>query len=1535
MEKLKQIMHTEGKETKETERKRKETKALMKLLTTIKKSRGALKQFTLGLAVSAAFFSTGPAAKAAEIPVPNGSFETLYKPGSTTITADTGAGWTQGVGPNATMEGDVATYSDATTGTAVDIPGWVNAPATGTPPNGGWAPPYGWPKGSGTIDRINPTPYGSYYYSGNGSDWGNPYGAAIQSDAPLTTVVSGETYTLSASFTDALSDKVLDLLADGVILTPDSAASTPDGDWTKSTKTYGAASLASSVGKSLTIRVGWAVGASGGQAHLDNVQLFADVLPPSTACDITAFGPGAIIDQGAKTITWYVPSGTTPAQVAALAPTYTLSAGATCNQTNGVVPTPPLSTTGSVAYKVTAEDTVTSNEYAVTVIVLPEETTVIWNVAGNGAWDTSTPNWIGQSFGFSMSFSAGLAVIFDNAAGGTITVSPNMAPGSTTVGATAGDYTFSGGAIAGSGSLTMSGVGTLTLGAANTYTGKTIVQAGTLQLGIPFTSAGVAGPLGAPTGTNATIDLYSGTTFQTALALLANSTTDRAINLAGIDSGIVSIKVNGNDAVFTFGAVTATGTGAKTLALYTGAQGNGDRESLVFKGAISDSSDSSPTSLEVTFRTQTLAPSFVSLSGTNTFTGPITLVKDPSVLTGYLVIGGVRTTLINTPGSGTLGNGNYPGTIALDLDTILEYDSSAAQILSGAITPGALGSGAVTKTGSGLLTLAGLNSYTGNTTVSAGTLVLADTGGLTFVVTDAANNKITGPGAATLNGSITIDTTAVTVPVGSWNLVDTATKSFGATFSVAGFTGPDANHVWKLENGSQIWTFDQATGKLSLSSPLMIAAFGIPGAAGVIDQTAFTIGLTVPWLPWGAGLATLAPTFTLSSGTCNQTSGSPPSPSFAAGLTQTYAVTDGATTNAYLVTVTVTPASTAKDILTFGIPGNAAVINGANIVLTLPYGTDVTALAPTYTVSPLALEDALSPSGTVRNFTTPQTYTITAQDGSTKVYTATVRAGSSTEALIGHWISGPASLSDTSGFTSAGTHDGVAVGASASLLAWSSDVPAGFTGQSLNLSSNNVAVLITNTATTDANYQNTFDEGIATRFTAAFWFKGTLAGTWVGKSGNSGMGWKTRPLSPQADFTMRNNGLGETVPSAMQSANAVDDGNWHHIAAVFDGTASFRKLYVDGVLQAGTTGTPYPVTFSKLSHLLLGATQGNAANDPINTFFPGLLYDVRMYNYPLSAIAVANLHTPGLIGRWVSGAADLADTSGFTSPGTHDGMAVGANAGALAWSSDVPAGFAGQSLDLSANNVAVLITNTATTDANYQTTFDEGISNKFTAASWFKAPAGLLSGTWVSKSGNTPWGWKTRPLSPYADFTVRANVGDGASSMVSSNSVDDGNWHHMVAVFDGRGPLSLRNVYVDGVLQSVRNGTTNYPVHFNNLSHLIVGATQGNSANDTIGTFFPGQVYDVRMYGYPLSAAEVDSVYSRRPILTGITGAGTAGFTIQGSTAYAGNIVTMKATSLNPSDWTPIQTNAFPIGTFSITIPQGVDPKAFYQLMVP
>ena len=232
-------------------------------------------------------------------------------------------------------------------------------------------------------------------------------------------------------------------------------------------------------------------------------------------------------------------------------------------------------------------------------------------------------------------------------------------------------------------------------------------------------------------------------------------------------------------------------------------------------------------------------------------------------------------------------------------------------------------------------------------------------------------------------------------------------------------------------------------------------------------------------------------------------------------------------------------------------------------------------------------------------------------------------------ALIGHWVSGSANLADTSGFTPAGTHDGVAVGANAGLLAWSSDVPSGFAGQSLDLTAFNVGVLITNTATDDGNYQNTFDQGISNMLTVTFWFRGTgtFQGVWVGKSGNTPMGWKCRPLSPKADFTVRNNGLGEVgFPSALGSINTITNDRWYHYAAVFDGTASFRKIYLDGVFEAQTTGTSYCISFTNVSHLIIGANQGNT-NGPISSFFPGKMYDVRIYNTALSSDEVYNAMT--------------------------------------------------------------------------------------------------------------------------------------------------------------------------------------------------------------------------------------------------------------------------------------------------------------------
>lgn len=78
------------------------------------------------------------------------------------------------------------------------------------------------------------------------------------------------------------------------------------------------------------------------------------------------------------------------------------------------------------------------------------------------------------------------------------------------------------------------------------------------------------------------------------------------------------------------------------------------------------------------------------------------------------------------------------------------------------------------------------------------------------------------------------------------------------------------------------------------------------------------------------------------------------------------------------------------EMLTFraGAFGDGA-IDGTDISITVPRGADVTALAPTYTVSPGAT--GTPASGTPLNFNHPQNYTITAPDKKTRKYRVTVR----------------------------------------------------------------------------------------------------------------------------------------------------------------------------------------------------------------------------------------------------------------------------------------------------------------------------------------------------------------------------------------------------------------------------------------------------------------------------------------------------------------------------------------------------------------
>jgi fibronectin-binding autotransporter adhesin len=113
-----------------------------------------------------------------------------------------------------------------------------------------------------------------------------------------------------------------------------------------------------------------------------------------------------------------------------------------------------------------------------------ELTARIWSGNLNNNWDMETLNWTNNVFG-TTNYAEGDAVTFNDqavSATPTVNLTATRNPASVTVDGTK-NYTFTGSGIGGAASLTKKGSGTLTLSNPNTYTGATVIAAGTLSLG--------------------------------------------------------------------------------------------------------------------------------------------------------------------------------------------------------------------------------------------------------------------------------------------------------------------------------------------------------------------------------------------------------------------------------------------------------------------------------------------------------------------------------------------------------------------------------------------------------------------------------------------------------------------------------------------------------------------------------------------------------------------------------------------------------------------------------------------------------------------------------------------------------------------------------------------------------------------------------------------------------------------------------------------------------------------------------------------
>ena len=339
------------------------------------------------------------------------------------------------------------------------------------------------------------------------------------------------------------------------------------------------------------------------------------------------------------------------------------------------------------------------------------------------------------------------------------------------------------GVIAGNANMSKQGTGQLALTGANTFVGNVDVMAGSIAINS-------GNSLGAASNS---VNLASGTSLETLAALTAqqaiNVTGDVSLNTSTFNSTLAGV-VSGNGSIDKVGTGQLALTGANT---FTGSVD-------VMAGSLAINSGSS---LGAASNSVNLA------SGTS--------LETLAALTAQQAI-------------------NVTGDVSINTST---FNSTLAGVVSGTAN--------ITKQGSGILNLQGVNTFVGDIKVTAGTLGLVNDNNL-----GAASNKLTLTDATLLaNQSLVLNHQ---LDIVNQATLDSAANTLKVDSVVAGGrlvkTGTGVVELANANNAQSETVVNQGTLKVSNNNNLGVAAAKVVLNGGIFQSTAtqsyardFTVGV--------------------------------------------------------------------------------------------------------------------------------------------------------------------------------------------------------------------------------------------------------------------------------------------------------------------------------------------------------------------------------------------------------------------------------------------------------------------------------------------------------------------------------------------------------------------------------------------------------------------------------------------------------------------------------------------------------------------